>query len=111
MYIPRLVAVVALTALLPGCAMFRSWKSIPPPGGCDKCHTVPISANWTLAYKAPNLTDERNRNFFQTEEYTMARDGKGKSPLEQRKVEELRCFECHKSPNTAHKARAGRFHH
>lgn len=111
MYTLRIVVALAFAALLPGCTMIQSWKSIPPPGGCDQCHTVAISNNWTVAYKAPNLSDERDRNYFQTEAYTMQRQETGKSPLERRKVEELRCFECHKSPNEAHKGRMGRFHH
>ena len=36
-----------------GCAMFTAWKTIPPPGGCDQCHTVPISNNWQVTYQAP----------------------------------------------------------
>jgi len=106
------LATAAIVGLLvSGCAMFTSWKSIPPPGGCDQCHTVPISANWQVAYKAPMLSDERNRLPFQTEAYTMPKEEKPVSPLEKRKVEELRCFECHKSPSPAHTGRMGRFHH
>jgi hypothetical protein len=30
----------SLFALLAGCAMFKSWQAIPPPGGCDQCHTI-----------------------------------------------------------------------
>lgn len=111
MRMTRIAAAFTIAAFLPGCAMFQAWKSIPAPGGCDQCHTVPISNNWKVTYRAANLTDERNRNYFQTEAYTMQRQEQGKSPLEQRKVEELRCFECHKSPNEAHKGRMGRFHH
>lgn len=106
-----ILAVFVATSLMTGCAMIHSWRSIPPPGGCDQCHTMQISNNWTVAYQAPILTDERDRKYFQTERYTMSRDKKGTSPLEQRKVEELRCFECHKSPDQAHKGRMGRFHH
>jgi hypothetical protein len=97
-----------------GCAMLTAWKSIPPPGGCDQCHTVPISNNWQVAYKAPNLTDERsNKPYFQTEQYTMQQTTgtRPQSELDKRKVEEQRCFECHRSPNAAHKERMGRFHH
>ena len=97
--------------LLCGCAMFSSWESIPPPGGCDQCHTVAITNDWAVTYKAAMLTDERNRNYFQTEQYSIPRNDKPVSSLEVRKVEELRCFECHRSPNPAHKERKGRFHH
>ncbi len=104
--------IIPAVILFTGCAMMSAWKSIPPPGGCDQCHTVPISTNWQVTYKAPFLTDESSTvQYFQTEAYTMPRDDKPSSPLDVRKVEELRCFECHRSPSPAHKERAGRFHH
>jgi hypothetical protein len=91
--------------------MLSAWQSIPPPGGCDQCHTLPISSNWQVAYKAPILSDERNRDYFKTEEYTMPRTERPASSLELRKVDELQCFECHRAPNASHKGRMGRFHH
>ena len=94
-----------------GCAMVSAWRSIPPPGGCDQCHTVAISTNWQASYKAPILTDERNREYFQTAEYSMPQKDKPASTLDLRKVEELACFECHKAPNPAHMPRKGRYHH
>ena len=95
-----------------GCNMFRAWKAIPPPGGCDQCHTVPISANWAVSYTPVALNDERGRPAFQTEGYTMpATERQGTSSLDLRKTEEQRCFECHKAPNQAHKGKSGRFHH
>jgi len=36
----KYVLLLILVAVAGGCAMFTSWKSIPPPGGCDQCHTV-----------------------------------------------------------------------
>lgn len=95
-----------------GCTMIMAWKSIPPPGGCEQCHTGSISADWRVTYKAPNLTDERSREAFQTAEYSMpTRPGQPASSLEVRKIQDLKCFECHRSPNTEHKGRSGRFHH
>ena len=94
-----------------GCAMFTSWKTIPPPGGCDQCHTVPIGNNWKVAYQAPQLTDERDKLAFQTEKATMAQPTKPDSSLDIRKMEEQPCFECHRSPNNQHRERKGRFHH
>lgn len=103
---------VALSAVMTtGCAMFMSWKSIPPPGGCDQCHTIPISTNWQVAYQPVILSDERDRPYFQTEGYTMPQPAKPASTLDIRKVDELPCFECHKSPTPAHKGRIGKFHH
>ena len=107
----RLLVVMLLPTALSACAMFTAWKSIPPPGGCDQCHTTPIGANWQVAYKAPILTDERNREYFQTPEYNMPKQDRPSSVLDLRKVEELKCFECHKSPSPAHSGRTGRFHH
>jgi hypothetical protein len=103
---------ILLVVLTQGCAMFRAWKEIPPPGGCDQCHTVPISANWTIAYKVVTLNDESGKLSFQTEQSTMQPSAqKGMSKLDLRKTEEQKCFECHQAPNQAHKDKAGRFHH
>ena len=94
-----------------GCAMFTAWRSIPPPGGCDQCHTVAISANWQAEYKPAAVADERGRLAFQTPEYNLPTLGGQESPLDAKKVDELACFDCHKSPSPAHKGRKGRFHH
>lgn len=95
-----------------GCAMFTSWRAIPPPGGCDQCHSAPISKNWFVAYKAPTLTDEGSKTeYFQTEAYTMPNRSKPESSVEVRKLQDLKCFECHRSPDKAHMQRMGRFHH
>jgi hypothetical protein len=94
-----------------GCSMLTAWKSIPPPGGCDQCHTVAISNNWQINYKASMVSDERGRLAFQTPEYNQPTLGGQQSPLEAKKVEEQACFDCHKAPSSAHKERKGRFHH
>ncbi len=105
--------VFSLVALvvLDGCTMFTAWKSIPPPGGCDQCHTLAVSTNWSITYRAASIADERGRQSFQTPEYNQQPAGRMESPLDNRKVEEQACFECHKSPNAAHKGHKGRFHH
>lgn len=103
--------VLVFAATFTGCAMFTSWKSIPPPGGCDQCHTVEIKGNWQAAYHPATVADERGRQAFQTPEYNQTVQNAQTSPLEIKKVEELRCFECHKSPTPAHRQRKGRFHH
>jgi hypothetical protein len=103
---------IPMLAMIYGCTMFSSWKSIPPPGGCDQCHTLPIATDWQLAFKTAVLTDEKRKGeAFQTEQYTMAQTSKPSSALDLRKMEEQKCFECHKAPNNAHKERLGRFHH
>jgi hypothetical protein len=107
----RILPILILCGFLCSCAMLRAWKSIPPPGGCDQCHTVPISANWQVVYKAPTLNDERDRLSFQTEQYNMPQKGKPASSLELRKEQDELCFDCHKLPDAKHMERKGRYHH
>jgi hypothetical protein len=98
--------------LLTACSMFSAWRSIPPPGGCEECHKVPISANWQLTYRPATLYDERGGQPFQTPESMQPTNtSKPNSPLDKRKVEQASCFECHKSPDAAHKSMKGNFHH
>ncbi len=106
-----LLLLSASVVTISGCAMFTAWKSIPPPGGCDQCHTTAISANWQVTYKAANVSDERGRLPFQTPEYNQPVIVGHQSPLEEKKVEETACFDCHKAPTQAHKEHKGRFHH
>lgn len=103
--------VPAAFIFLTGCAMFAAWKTIPPPGGCDQCHTVPIGHNWKVVYEAPSLTDERDKLAFQTDRASMPQPSQPASSLDLRKVEEQPCFECHRAPNSQHRERKGRFHH
>ena len=103
--------VIAGTTLC-GCAMLTAWKAIPPPGGCDQCHTVAVSMNWQVAYKPVTLNDERNILAFQTSGYNVtATTTQPESSLDLRKVQESKCFECHKAPSAAHAGRSGRYHH
>ncbi|MBI5483297.1 MAG: cytochrome C [Deltaproteobacteria bacterium] len=106
-----LLALTALVFSVSGCAMFTAWKSIPPPGGCDQCHTQAISTNWQVSYQVVDIADERGRLAFQTPEHNQPVTGRPENPLEARKVEEKACFDCHKSPNQQHRERKGRFHH
>jgi hypothetical protein len=94
-----------------GCNMFKAWRSIPAPGGCEECHKVPISSNWQVTYKPATLTDERGGYAFQKAESVMPASQKPASSLEMQKVEQLACFECHNSPNAAHRQLKGNFHH
>ena len=104
-----IAAVCLLTGT--GCAMFTAWKSIPPPGGCDQCHTVSITTNWQVTYQAASISDERGRLNFQTPEYNMRPADAPSTPMDTKKVVEQACFECHKSPTPSHRDRKGRFHH
>lgn len=94
--------------VLAGCAMLGAWKTIPPPGGCDQCHTLPINADWTVAYQVVSLMDETGKYPWQRVEAQLPPQ---ESPLQQQKVTEERCFRCHKGPNAAHTERVGRYHH
>ena len=91
-----------------GCAMFGMWRAIPPPGGCDRCHTLQISHDWQVAYSPPFLTDETDRRHWQEPESVLPPE---ESPLAVQKVTEERCFRCHKSPSKAHAEYRGRYHH
>jgi len=104
----KMLTPVLLTAFLVGCAMFGSWKAIPPPGGCDQCHTKQISADWKVAYSPAMLTDETGKNPWQKPESVQPPQS---SPIEQKKVTEERCFRCHKGPDRAHTEYKGRYHH
>jgi len=105
------IAGIIVIQLVAACTMFQAWRTIPAPGGCEECHKVPISANWQVAYRPAVLSDERNRVYFQTEEYAQQQKSKPQSQLDRQKVEELTCFECHNAPNSAHKTMKGKFHH
>ena len=107
----RRILIAVLLALAAGCAMFTSWKSIPPPGGCNQCHSVPISSNWTVSYQVVQLRDERDQVSFQTPQSVQSATEKPESVLELRKVQDQPCFECHKSPSPSHRGRTGRYHH
>ena len=106
-----MLILILLLCLSFGCAMISAWRSIPPPGGCDQCHTVPIGGNWQIAYQPVTLNDERDRLSFQTEQYNMPKGSKPASSLEIKKNEDQACFECHKAPNSKHTERKGRYHH
>lgn len=97
--------------MLSACAMFTAWRSIPPPGGCEECHKIPISANWQVSYRPASLTSDLHVPPFQTPESLMPRTDRPESRQEKQKVEELSCFECHNAPNAAHKSLKGKFHH
>lgn len=100
-----------LLYMLTACTMFTALRSIPAPGGCEDCHKVPISANWQISYRPATLNDERGGQSFQTPESLMPAVSKPSTILEKQKVEQLSCFECHNSPNAAHKGLKGNFHH
>ena len=107
----RTLVLSATLALTTGCAMFTAWKSIPPPGGCDQCHTLPIGNKWKVVYQSPVLSDERDKLAFQTDKATMPQPARAASKLDLSKMEEQPCFDCHRAPNSQHRERKGSFHH
>lgn len=107
-----LPAILLLILALPGCSMFTAWKSIPPPGGCDQCHSKELTTNWKVAYQAAAVADERAQLAFQSpQQNTPIRKSQPSSALDLRKSEDSRCFDCHNAPTPAHKERKGKFHH
>ncbi len=105
----RIVMMLLLSvALTGGCAFFHSWKAIPPPGGCDQCHTLPINADWQIAYRPAIINDETGRYPWQQPESLQPVE---LSQLEEKKITEQRCFRCHKGPDKAHSDYQGRYHH
>ena len=98
--------------LLASCSMFTAWKAIPPPGGCDQCHSVEIATNWRVTYQTALLTDERGNAYFQTAAGCFpAATTKPASSLDLQKGEDQPCFDCHKAPSSPHQKRRGRYHH
>ncbi|MDY0261345.1 cytochrome C [Syntrophotalea acetylenica] len=95
-------------AVVCGCAMLGAWKAIPPPGGCDQCHSVPINANWEVRATAVTLASESGREPWQKEASVLPPDI---PPIQIQKVEGEPCFRCHKGPSRAHTERLGRYHH
>jgi len=108
---PLVSLFLAASLVCAGCAMLTSWKAIPPPGGCDQCHSRPISTDWAVTWQVARLTDERGGYPFQTEAGTLPPSTIPASSLAVRKGEEQPCFECHKLPSPPHKGRKGRYHH
>lgn len=105
----RWLVVAVVGGFLLGCTMFSSWKTIPPPGGCDQCHQLEISADWVVSYQPVVLNDETGDYYWQKPESVL---GPAVSEaIEEQKVSEQRCFRCHKSPDRVHRERQGRYHH
>jgi hypothetical protein len=111
MKIITLTLLGSLLIVLQSCTMFKSWRSIPAPGGCEQCHKVPISANWQVSYRPATIDDGTGRPAFQQPESLEMRTAKPDSAVEKQKLEGLACFECHNAPDSVHKPLKGKFHH
>ena len=103
-----LITVLVFLVVLAGCAMWRAQKSITPPGGCDQCHVIPISANWQLVVKAAVLTDEatgtppwqREESISPPKPTTSAR----------KEIRGQQCFACHTGADAIHSGYSGTYH-
>lgn len=104
-----LFTVVLTVIALSGCAMFSSWTAIPPPGGCDRCHSVAISTNWRATLTPVQLSREDGTPPWQQEGSVLP--ATGPSPTEQQLLSDERCFRCHREPDATHKDRRGSYHH
>lgn len=91
-----------------GCAMISGWRSIPPPGGCDRCHAVPINANWQATITVAKLSREDGTPPWQQEESVQPPT---LSATDQQLLQDERCFRCHREPNSTHREYRGRYHH
>lgn len=104
-----LITVILTAVTLSGCAMFSSWTAIPPPGGCDRCHTVAISANWRATITPVQLTGEVGKPAWQREGSMTT--GTPDSQVEQQLLSDERCFRCHNEPDDKHREQRGNYHH
>ena len=100
--------VLLLFLFLSGCAMLTSWRAIPPPGGCDRCHQIPLTANWSAVYVPATMLDDEGHLPWQRPQPPVAAQS---SSLEERMLSEQPCFDCHQGPNRAHSGYKGRYHH
>lgn len=92
-----------------GCGFSNMWRSIPPPGGCDRCHQLAINNNWSVTVSAVQLSGEDGKPPWQ-KEGSLAPAAQNR-PLEQQMLEEERCFRCHREPEASHREYRGNYHH
>jgi hypothetical protein len=73
--------------LLCGCAIFEAKKPTTTPMVPPKPLTFPVGKNWQVIEEAPNLSDERGRVPFQTEQSILPAGVSPVVPTENRKIE------------------------
>jgi len=69
------------------CATFNSRESASAPMVPPKPLSIQIGKNWKVIEEAPNLSDERGRLPFQTEQSMQPEGLKTATPEENRKIE------------------------
>lgn len=74
--------------LLPACSGFGARQAEPAPMvATPQPLSLPISKNWQLIEKAPNLSNEQGRLPFQMEQSVQPEGAKPIAPVENRKIE------------------------
>ncbi len=110
-----------------GCVAGHLTRDIPPPGGCDRCHTSRISSNWELAFTPVQIGREGGvveaRDIVLQEVQRLPVHEKvpvrrlevyaAQTPPETVGDAEtgIQCFACHKSPGPPHEKTRGQFPH
>ena len=103
----KTVGLCLLLVVLVGCALLQPhWQTIPPPGGCDQCHRLPIAANWQAVASSVEVPRAGERYPWQRPEGNRTPD----QPLPGQQLQEQDCFRCHRSPDLAHADYHGRYH-
>jgi len=81
------LAIALGLSLLCGCAVFEAKKPTSAPMVPPKPLTIPVGKNWQVIEEAPNLSDERGRVPFQTEQSILPAGVSPVVPTENRKIE------------------------
>lgn len=103
----RLAGILLLGAgIAAGCTLaYHAGREIPPPGGCDRCHRVPIAADWQATLGSAEVPRPERRYPWQRPESGLP----AATPPGEQSLEEA-CFNCHRSPDLAHADYHGRYH-
>lgn len=88
---PRTFIIASGLSLLTSCTMSASRQSVTPPVvQSPKPLVVPVGKNWQVKEEAPQLSDERGRLPFQTEQSLQPEGTKSVSPADKRKIDTTR---------------------
>lgn len=89
-YIHPLILITGFS-LLTSCTMSASRQPAPAPEvQSPKPLVLPVGKNWQVIEEAPQLSDERGRLPFQTEQSLQPEGTKSASPADKRKIETTR---------------------
>lgn len=128
----RFWAPLALVAVVAGCVVSHVTRPVPPPGGCDVCHRVPIGGGWRIAWTPvqweegapvadrPPVADVESRFLALSLMPVHSEVPAGKlkvfaAELPPDALDEggtgTRCFACHEAPDVKHAPLRGLFIH